>query len=117
MTCLVSTKRKEEDGTFTVLVTCLSCGYSMRVSRDFDTLICISCSSKLHKTKYLSKEKLLERIKNIEKEIEYELDNVAKTVIAGFSPVGPYFSYKRGKKRLQRISALPDKIKAEKKQK
>ena len=31
MTCLVSTKRKEIDNSYSVLVTCLSCGYSMRV--------------------------------------------------------------------------------------
>jgi RNase P subunit RPR2 len=110
MTCLVSTKKKEEDGTYTVLVTCLGCGYSMRISNDFKSVICLSCGSKLHKTKYLSKVSLINKIKELEKEINDELSSVARTVVAGFSPAKPFSSYRENRKKLQRISALPGKI-------
>jgi hypothetical protein len=115
MTCLVSTKRKEIDNSYSVLVTCLSCGYSMRVDASFDMILCLNCSCKLYKTKYLSQKALKERISNLEKELKQELDATASTVIAGFSPVSPFTSYKKSKQRLKRISALPEKIKKDKK--
>jgi hypothetical protein len=115
MTCLVSTKRKEIDGSYSVLVTCLSCGYSIRVDASFDKILCLNCSCKLHKTKYLSQKALKERISNLEKELKHELDATAKTVIAGFSPTSPFLSYKKSKQRLKRIAALPEKIKKDQK--
>lgn len=115
MTCLVSTKKKEVDGTFSVLVTCLCCGYSVRVTKNFGMIICLNCKSKLHETKYLSQKALMEKIKELEKEINKELIATSRTVVAGFSPAKPFRSYRLSKKRLQRISALPKKIKAEKK--
>ena len=115
MTCLVSTKRKEIDGFYSVLVTCLGCGYSMRVDNNFDVLICLSCGSKMHKTKYLSQKALKDRISTLEKELKNELDATARTVIAGFSPAKPFRSYSKSRQRLQRIAALPKKIKKDKK--
>lgn len=115
MTCLVSTKRKEIDGSYSVLVTCLSCGYSIRVDASFDKIICLSCGCKLYKTKYLSQRALKQRIRKLEQELKQELDATAKTVIAGFSPASPLISYKKSKQRLKRISALPEKIKKDKK--
>ena len=97
MTCLISTKRKEEDGSYSVLCTCLSCG------------------SKLYKTKYLSQKALKQRIKELRSELEQELDATARTVVAGFSPAKPFQSYRKNKERLQRIAALPQKIKKDKK--
>ncbi len=115
MTCLISTKRKEIDGSYSVLCTCLSCGYSARVDHKFDVLICLSCGSKLYKTKYLSQKALKQRIKELRTELEQELDATARTVVAGFSPAKPLQSYKKNKQRLKRISALPKKIKKDKK--
>lgn len=115
MTCLVSTKLKEIDGSFSVLVTCLGCGYSVRVSRNFGMIICLNCNAKLIETKYLSQKALFEKIKVLEKEINQELIATSKTVVAGFSPAKPFRSYRLSRQRLQRISALPKKIKAEKK--
>lgn len=115
MTCLISTKRKEEDGTYSVLCTCLSCGYSARVDHSFKVLICLSCGSKLYKTKYLSQKALKARIEELKSELQNELDATARTVIAGFSPAKPFQSYRKNKERLQRIAALPKKIKKNKK--
>ena len=115
MTCLISTKRKEVDGTYSVLCTCLSCGYSVRVDHKFDKIICLSCGSKLYKTKYLSQKALKQRIKDLKSELEQELDATARTVVAGFSPAKPFQSYRINKKRLQRIAALPEKIKKDNK--
>ena len=115
MTCLISTKRKEEDGSYSVLCTCLSCGYSVRVDHKFDVLICLSCGSKLYKTKYLSQKALKQRIKELRSELEQELDSTARTVVAGFSPAKPFQSYRKNKERLKRITALPEKIKKDKK--
>ena len=115
MTCLVSTKTKEIDGTYSVLVTCLGCGYSMRVMASFDKILCLGCGNQLYKTKYLSKKALKQRINQLEAELKQELDATASTVIAGFSPVSPFASYKKSKQRLQRISALPERIKKDKK--
>ena len=70
MTCLISTKRKEEDGSHSVLCTCLSCGYSARVDYNFEVLICLACGAKLYKTKYLSQKALKQKIKELKSEIE-----------------------------------------------
>ncbi len=115
MSCLISTKRKESDGTYSVLCTCLSCGYSVRVDHNFDVLICLSCGSKLHKTKYLSQKALKKRIAELRSDLEKELDATAKTVVAGFSPAKPFQSYRKNKQRLKRIAALPEKIKKDRK--
>lgn len=115
MTCLISTKRKESDGTYSVLCTCLSCGYSVRVDHNFKVLICLSCGSKLYKTKYLSQKALKQRIKELKSELEQELEATARTVVAGFSPAKPFQSYRINKKRFQRIAALPKKIKKDRK--
>lgn len=115
MSCLISTKRKEEDGTYSVLCTCLSCGYSARVDNNFEMLICLSCGSKLYKTKYLSQKALKQRIKELRTDLERELDATAKTIVAGFSPAKPFQSYTKNKQRLKRISALPKKIKKDNK--
>ena len=110
MTCLVSTKRKEIDGSKTVLVTCLSCGYSVRADHSFTTIICLSCGSKLHKTPYLTEAELKERIEELKKQLQQELNATAQTVISGFSAAKPFVSYRKNKKRFKRISALPTKI-------
>ena len=115
MTCLISTKRKEEDGSHSVLCTCLSCGYSVRVDHNFKVIICLSCGCKLYKTKYLSQKALKQRIKELKSELEQELDATVRTVVAGFSPAKPFKSYKKNKQRLQRITALPEKIKKDRK--
>ena len=114
MTCLVSTKRTESDGSKSVLVTCLACGYSVRADHQFEMLICLSCGSKMYKTKYLSQKALKTRIKTLKTELKTELDATAQTVIAGFSPSKPFSSYRKSRQRLQRISALPKKIRKEK---
>lgn len=110
MNCIVSTKQKEQDGTYSVLVTCLECGYSMRVENGFGSIICLSCSTKLVESTYLSYRKIQETVQNLKKEAEQELQATANTIIAGFSPAKPFVSYKRKRERFNRISALPKMI-------
>lgn len=115
MNCIVSTKRKEEDGSYTVLCTCLSCGYSMRVSRDFKALKCLNCGVILEKSDYLSKKKLSETIEKMKLELKDEMQAVERTIAMGFSPAKPFKSYRSKRNKYNRISAVPDIIKEMKK--
>ena len=111
ITCLVSTRIKEFDGSYSVLVTCLNCGHSVRMDRSFKSVICLSCGSKLYKTPYLSQKKLKEKIKEFEKELLDDLNSVSNTVASGFYAAGPLQAYKKKKRRLKKIAALPKKKK------
>jgi len=115
MNCIVSTKKKEEDGSYSVLVTCLDCGYSMRAEKNFSSILCLSCGIKLVESPYLSAAKMKEQIEKMKKETEEKLNTTANTIIAGFSPAKPFVSYKKHRQRLNRIAALPKKIKNMKK--
>ena len=115
MNCIVSTKRKEEDGSYTVLVTCLSCGYSMRVSNDFQILKCLNCGTTLEKSDYMSKKRLAETIDKMKLELKDEMQAVERTIAQGFSPGKPFKSYRRKREKYNRISAVPDIIKKMKK--
>ena len=115
MNCLVSTKRKEEDGSITVLITCLDCGNSVRIANSIKAPICLSCGTKLVKSEYLSAKRLKKKIEELKTETEQQLHATAQTVIAGFSPAKPFISYRRKKRRLKMIAALPKKIRKMKK--
>ena len=115
MNCIVSTKRKEEDGSYSVLVTCLSCGYTMRVDREFESLKCLSCGATLNKSEYLSKKGLEQKIEQIKKELRDEMQAVERTIAMGFSPAKPFKSYRKKREKYDRISAVPNIIKKMKK--
>ena len=119
MNCIISTRMKGSDGVWSVLVTCLECGYSMRVASFVmgTDLLCLSCKAVLKRTEYLTSENLMKKIDQIKRETEQTLEATAQTVIAGFSPSKPFKSYKKTRDRLNRISALPQKIKEMKKNK
>ena len=111
LTCIVSTKRKEQDGTYSVLVTCLSCGYSMRVQNKFKALKCLSCSATLVKSDYMSKKRLEEKIIKMKKELQDEMVAVERTIAMGFAPSKPFESYRKKREKYNRISAVPEIIK------
>ena len=115
MNCIVSTKRKEKDGSYTVLVTCLQCGYSMRISNEFVICTCLNCATKLEKSEYLTKKKLEVKIENIKKQMMDEMQAVERTIAMGFSPANPFRSYRKTKKKYDRIAAVPNIIKKMKK--
>jgi predicted RNA-binding Zn-ribbon protein involved in translation (DUF1610 family) len=115
MNCIVSTKRKEEDGSYSVLCTCLSCGYSMRVDNKFKSLKCLSCGATLIKSDYMSKKRLEETIATIKKELSDQMQAVERTIAMGFSPANPFQSYRKKKEKYDRISAVPNIIRKMKK--
>ncbi len=115
MNCIVSTKRKEENGKYTVLVTCLECGHSVRLYIGFNSTICLSCGTELQESDYLSQKKLKQTIDKLKKEIEDELKGIERTISMGFAPGKPFKAYKKKKKKYGNISAIPGKVKEMKK--
>lgn len=70
---------------------------------------------KVRKIGILDQKKLEVKIENIKKQMMDEMQAVERTIAMGFSPANPFRSYRKTKKKYDRIAAVPNIIKKMKK--